>query len=159
MNISEVKMTDAEALLMFCRKLKTEGAEMTFAEADSIEAVELWIEDDHEHLFILRQANQIVALIKARQGRGSKTHSAFLSAAVLEARRGEGLVKTLSHEVYPVLKERGIQIARAYIYSNNHASISAVLKEGFHCSGTVLMHHFNEDNNMWVDDIIFHKFL
>ncbi len=159
MNISEVKMSDAEALLLFCQKLKAEGAEMTFADVDSIEDVQVWIDDDHEHLFILRQANHIVAFIKAKQGRASKSHSAFLSAAVLSSRRGEGHVKRLSQEVYPVLKDRGIQIARAYIYSNNHASISAVLKEGFHCSGTVLMHHFNAETNMWVDDIIFHKFL
>lgn len=159
MNVSEVKMTDAEALFDFCNRLREEHAEMSFADVTSIEDVKAWIEDDHEHMFMMREANHIIALVKAKQGHEGRNHNAFMSAAVLKSRRGEGLVNRLASEVYPRLKERGIKIVRAYIYSNNHASISAVLKEGFHCTGSVHMHHFNEKNKAWVDDLIFHKHL
>lgn len=159
MNISEVKITDAEALYHFCTKLRDEHAEMTFAEVRSIEDVKDWIEDDHEHMFMMREANHIIALVKAKQGHGGKEHSAFMSAAVVKSRRGEGLVSQLAAEVYPRLKERGIKIIRAYIYSNNHASISSVLKEDFHCTGSVHMHHFHKTTQTWVDDLIFHKYL
>lgn len=159
MNISEAKITDAEAIYKFCCKLRDEHAEMSFAEVRSVEDVTKWIEDDHEHIFMMREANHIIALVKAKQGHDGREHSAFMSAAVLKPRRGEGLVSRLSAEVYPRLKERGIKIVRAYIYSNNHSSISSVLKEGFHCTGSVQMHHYHEATESWVDDLIFHKYL
>ncbi len=159
MNISEVKITDAEALYLFCSRLREEHAEMSFAEVQSIEDVKNWIEDDFEHMFMMREANHVIALVKAKQGHEGRKHNAFMSAAVLKSRRGEGLVSQLAEQVYPRLKERGIKIIRAYIYSNNHASISSVLKEGFTCTGSVHMHHYNETTEAWVDDLIFHKYL
>jgi len=159
MNISEVKLKDAHALYDFCCKLRDEHAQMSFAKVENMDDVIEWIENDHEHLFMMREANHIIALVKARQGHDGREHSAFMSAAVVKVRRGEGLVSQLASQVYPRLKERGIKIIRAYIYSNNHASISSVLKEGFQCTGAVHMHHFDEKTESWVDDMIFHKYL
>lgn len=159
MNISEVKLKDAQALYEFCYKLREEHAEMSFAKVEGIEDVIEWIENDHEHLFMMREANHIIALVKAKQGLEEREHSAFMSAAVIKSRRGEGLVSQLAAQVYPRLKERGIKIIRAYIYSNNHASISSVLKEGFQCTGAIHMHHFNKKTQDWVDDMVFHKYL
>lgn len=159
MNISEVQRGDAEDILVFCKRLKEERAEMTFADVEGLDEVLEWIDNPLEHLFVLREANRIVAFLKARQGEGELSHSAFLSAAVLREKRGEGLVNQLSTWSLERLKSRGVKIVRAYVYSNNHASISAVLKDGFHCSGTVQMHHFNSETGMWIDDIIFHKYL
>ncbi len=42
MNISEVKMTDAEALFDFCTRLREEHAEMSFADVTSIKDVISW---------------------------------------------------------------------------------------------------------------------
>lgn len=159
MNASEAKGVDAQTIFEFCLQLKEEGAEMTFAEAQSVEEVKGWIDDPREHIFILREANHIIALIKASQGDHGREHSVFMSAAVKKSRRGEGLVRTLSAYVYPKLRERGILILRAYVYSNNHASINAVLKEGFSCTGAVHMHHKHTDKDQWIDDMIFHKHL
>ena len=57
------------------------------------------------------------------------------------------------------LKENGIKIARAYVYSDNTSSVSTLLKCGFTLSGCVHMHHLDERTNQYVDDLIFHKIL
>ncbi len=159
MNASEAKAIDAQSIYEYCLQLKEEGAEMSFAEVQSVDEVKAWIESPREHIFILREANHIIALIKASQGARGREHSVFMSAAVRKSRRGEGLVRTLSAYVYPILRERGVLILRAYIYSNNHSSINAVLKEGFSCTGAVHMHHRHSETGQWIDDMIFHKHL
>ncbi len=159
MNASEAKITDAQAIFEFCQSLKEEEAEMSFAEIKSIDEVESWLGDSREHLFILRESNRVIALLKARQGGSGREHSAFMSAAVLKSRRGKGLVKSISDFAYPKLHERGMCILRAYVYSNNHASISAVLKEGFSCTGAVHMHHKHPETGAWIDDMIFQKLI
>lgn len=55
------------------------------------------------------------------------------------------------------LRERDIWMIRAYVYSNNTASIASLLSAGFTWAGTVYKHQRDEVTGKWLDDLIFHK--
>lgn len=157
--IRELVKHDVKAMFAFCQALKNEGAIMSFVEIERPEEVMAWIMSETEHIFGMWENDELIAVLKAKQGKSYKKHSVFMTAAVKESHRGEGLIVTLSDYVYPLLRERGIKIARAYIYSDNEGSVRAAKKDGFEYSGCVKMHHYNKDKEIWVDDLIFHKLL
>ncbi len=153
----EVSNQEKEAVYAFCKAIGEEGLKMSFADVDHMDEVVQWIENPREHLFAHMEAGRVIALVKARQGETYKSHSVFMSAAVAKEHRGKRLVQDLSDWVYPQLKDRGIVLARAYVYSDNHSSIAAALRDGYRCTGAVHMHHFDQEAGAWVDDMIFHK--
>lgn len=157
MEFREIEHGDVQRIYAFCESIRREAIKMSFADVSSHAEIEQWIESDRVHVFALFEREAVLALFKAKQGGQYRSHAAFLSAAVRKDRRGQGLVQQLGRLATPILKERGILVARAYIYSDNHASIAAALKDGFHCTGSVHMHHMDQQTGQWVDDMIFHK--
>ncbi|MTI49487.1 GNAT family N-acetyltransferase [Sporosalibacterium faouarense] len=154
-----LRKDDIDQLIAFFRDLNHEGAEVSFSEVEKKEEIESWLNDERMHVFVADYDGEVLGVLRGKQGKVGRDHSCFLTAATNKKYRGHKIAQNLTKYSLSELKEIGVKIARAYIYSNNAASVSTILKCGFTSSGCVHMHHYEEDVERYVDDLIFHKIL
>lgn len=153
-------LSDVEEVWKFLEIIKKENSQVSLVEIPDKEVLEEWLENENLFLYIAECKYQVVGLLRATRGPESyKRHSAILSIAILPEYRNQGIAKELTNTGLEDMKKDGIKIARAYIYSDNISSINTVLRLGFTFAGSVLMHHYNDKLNHYVDDLIFHKIL
>lgn len=143
----------------FFMELKDEGAQITFADIDDVSEIEDMINDKNVFIYVAYHKDKIAGVFRGLRGRKYKNHSAFLTAAVDKRLRGKKIAQRLTSFGLEDMKNHGIKIVRAYVYSDNQSSVSTLLKQGFTLSGCVHMHHYNKKINRYVDDLIFHKIL
>ncbi|OJV63172.1 MAG: hypothetical protein BGO41_10770 [Clostridiales bacterium 38-18] len=147
-----------DAIFELCQRLIEENARMSFTDIENIEHLEKWFNDTNVLLYgKLNEAGQLIAMVKATRGVGNKAHSCYLAAATHPDYRKESQASSLTNEVLDDLKNRGVLIARTYIYSWNHASIKTIEKCGFTLSGRVVMHEYDEITGDYIDDLIYYK--
>jgi ribosomal protein S18 acetylase RimI-like enzyme len=149
---------DAASVMRLIEGLKKESADISLVEIESAKDLKNW-NKDNQVAVVAVDHGEVVAVVKGIIGNGSKSHSAFLTAAVKPGLRSRGIAAKLTDFLNLELVKHGVKIVRAYIYSDNTASIKTVEKQGFILSGRVLMHHFDESNGIYVDDLIYHKLL
>ncbi len=154
-----MKEEDTEQVLSLFSKLQLESAGVSFTEI--IDKVEFEAKKNEKGCFfyVAVKDYQIISVFRGRQGEGNKSHSALLTIAVDPNYRGKHLAKNFTEYCLTDLKNYGVSIARAYVYSDNKPSINALLSAGFTISGCVHQHHKNEKTGDFVDDVIFHKVL
>lgn len=157
--IRELEERDVPKVLSLFSKLSEEMAEVSFVDIATHEQVMEWLDNAHTFVYVAADDDVIMAVIRARRGYGHQEHSAQITVAVDYNFRGNQLAKDVTHFCVDELKKKGVSIVRAQIYSNNLASINTVLGCGFSFAGTLLMHHYDEKNSAFVDDLIFHKIL
>ncbi|WP_026477009.1 GNAT family N-acetyltransferase [Alkaliphilus transvaalensis] len=155
----EMKEEDIQQVVTLFKKLESESAEVSFAEIlDEAELCEK-MKETGCFFYVAEDNGQVVSVFRGKQGEGNKSHSALLTIAVDPNFRGKKMAKTFTQYCLDQLKNNGITLARAYVYSNNKPSINTLLSQGFTFSGCVYQHHKNETTGEFVDDIIFHKIL
>ncbi len=154
-------LKDAPAMLKLFQELKEEGAQVGFTHIQDIEEIQQWIKDKNMILYLAVDANKdkIAGVLRAKRGNSYQQHSAFVTAAVSKVYRGQKIAQVMTNYGTKDLAEKGVKIARTYVYSDNRASLNTLLSCGFTISGTVHMHHFSEETGQYVDDIIVHKVL
>lgn len=142
-------------------QLRTEGAEVSFAEVESKELLESWVENPGHLTYVaMDDDHKLLGVVRGkREMTDEKKHAAFLTAAIHHDARGRGIAADLTNFSLSEMKKRGVIIARIYVYSDNSASLHAIEKLGFTLGGKVLMHHMDLKTGLYVDDIIFHKIL
>ena len=150
---------DIEKTLEFFKELHNEGSLVSFSRVSKKEEIQEWIKDFNIYIYIAELDNKILGVFKGKRGKPGREHSCFLTAAISKKYRGKKIGQGLTNYAVDRLKENGIKIARAYVYSDNTSSVSTLLKCGFTLSGCVHMHHLDERTNQYVDDLIFHKIL
>lgn len=150
---------DVPKVLSLFSKLSEEMAEVSFTDIASHEQVQEWLTNPDTFVYVAADDDVILAVIRARRGFGHQDHCAHITVAVDYNFRGNSLAQELTNYCTEQLKSHGIKIVRAEIYSNNLPSINTVLSCGFSFSGTVLMHHYDEENKTYIDDLMFHKLL
>ncbi len=155
----ELMEKDIPKVISMFSNLNKERVEVSFAEIASMEEIRNWITNPDTFVYVAANGDVISAVLRAKRGSGNKRHSCNLTVAVDYSFRGNSIAKDLTEYALQQLKREGVNIARAYIYSNNKSSINTILSCGFIFSGNVHMHHFDEKSNMYVDDLIFHKIL
>lgn len=155
----ELLLEDIPQVISFFKELKEENAGVSYTECEGPDEIREWIENPNIFVYAALQENSVVGVFKGRSDGGNKSHSAFLTCAVDGRYRGNNIAKEITLYGLEKLKENGIKIARAYVYSDNKPSINTVLSCGFQFSGNVYMHHYDEDKQQYVDDLIFHKLL
>ena len=157
----EARIEDVPEMLRLFQDLKEEKAQVGFACIKGVEDLQEWMEDDNISLYLAvdSEKEKIVGVLRGKRGSTYKHHSAFMTAAVAKNYRGKKIAKMLTDYGLKELTQKGIRIARTYVYSNNKASLNTLLSCGFTISGTVHMHHFSEETGQYVDDIIVHKIL
>lgn len=159
MNITcrDLKKSDAPDLYALFTELKQEKAGVSFTRIESREQAEQLFTQPDIHLFGAFAGDKLIGVFQARQGRDNKTHSCHIAGAVTKEYRGKGISSRMMDYALSRLKERGIWMIRAYVYSNNAASIASLLAAGFTWAGTVYKHQRDEETGKWLDDLIFHK--
>lgn len=155
----EFKKDDIEQTVSFFKDLHEEGAGVSFSSIQQETEIEEWMKDPCIDIYVAEFNNEILGVFRGKKGNPGRDHSSFLTAAISKKHRGQKIGQNLTYYGLDKLKESGVKIARAYVYSNNASSVSALLKCGFTSSGCVHMHHYDEKINQYVDDLIFHKIL
>jgi ribosomal protein S18 acetylase RimI-like enzyme len=153
-------LSDLDGVWRFLETIKAENSQVSLVEIPDKEELKDWLENENLFLYIAECADQIVGLLRGtRANEPYKRHSATLSIATHPEYRNQGIARELTNTGLEDMKKDGITIARAYIYSDNIASVSIILRLGFTFGGSVLMHHYNDKLKHYVDDLIFHKIL
>ncbi|KAB3529225.1 GNAT family N-acetyltransferase [Alkaliphilus serpentinus] len=153
----KMQVGDIPAAVKLFAKLKEERAEVSFAEVLDEEAMREWFNNPSYYLYVAKSNGKLGAVFRCMRGESYKNHSGFLTIAVDPEFRGKHMASSFTRYCLDQLKNEGIQLVRAYIYSDNIPSINTVLKCGFTLSGNVYKHHYKEDKGYYVDDLIFHK--
>ncbi len=153
-------LSDIDKVWEFLELIKAENAEVSLVEVLEKEELLKWLENENLFLYIAEDGEKVLGLLKAIRGTDiTKRHAVFLSIAIHPGYRGMGIAKELTNTSLEDMKKDGVLIARAYVYSDNTASMNTVLRLGFAFAGAVHMHHYNEKTGQYVDDLIFHKIL
>ncbi|KXG74417.1 GNAT family N-acetyltransferase [Thermotalea metallivorans] len=155
----ELTVEDVPKAVLLFRGLAEEQAEVSFAEILSEDEIKKWIIDDNIFAYGAFQGENLLAVLRAVRGRDNRNHAVYLTAAVDKNYRGYKIAKEITLYSLERLKEKGVKIARTYVYSNNRASINTVLSCGFTFAGCVYQHHYDEETKSYIDDLIFHKIL
>jgi len=153
----DLNSTDVPQLYNLCKELKKEKAGVSFARYESLAQVEELFQDQSIHLFGAFSGDKLVGVFQARQGLDNKTHSCHIAGAVTREYRGKRVSSTMMDYALSRLKERGIWMIRALVYSTNTASIASLLAAGITWAGTIYKHQRDEETGRWLDDLIFHK--
>ena len=156
LSITKMLHSDISEVFEFFRDLATEGAKMSFVEIETSKMLEGWV-GDNPMVVIARDSRGIAGVAKGAIGEGNRSHSAMLAAAVRMDLRGQGIAEQVTSSLCEELAKAGITIARAYVYSDNKASIRSLEKMDFILDGRVIAHHFDEKTDEYIDDLIYHK--
>lgn len=160
MELLSVNRSHRQEVFRLCQLLREENARMSFTDIASEEELDQWFDSPEIYLYgAFNTDGQLIGLLKATRGKGNKSHSVYLAAAVHPAYRKQQVAKTLTEYGLTKLKEEGILIARTYIYSWNTASIATIESLGFIQSGRVYMHEYDPDEGGYIDDLIYYKLL
>lgn len=155
-----LESADVANVWSFIALLIAESAEVSFTEISGADEVQSWVNSETEMVFLAYEKDQLLGILKGRRDAcPEKEHAVFLTAAIHPLVRGKHLAKALTEYGLEKMKQRGVLIARIYVYSDNIASLNAVKKLNFDQSGIVKMHHRNLETGLYVDDHIFHKIL
>jgi ribosomal protein S18 acetylase RimI-like enzyme len=161
--LRKLKSEDLDSVWSLIELLKAEGAEMSFSELKTKEELQNFVDNSAQLSYVavtVEEPSRILCLVRGKRDMSKeKSHAAFLAAATHPEVRGSGLAAELTNFALEEMKKVGVNIARIYVYSNNHASLNAVKKLGFVHAGTVLRHHKDQATGEYVDDVIFHKIL
>jgi len=143
--------------------LKSEKCDMSFTDFNSKEEIITLIDNPAYLTYVAiskKEPQRVLSLVMGRRNLSKeKSHAAFLSAATHPNARGKELASKLTNYALKQMKQKRVNIARIYVYSNNKASLNATKKLGFVHAGTILRHHIDPATSEYVDDIIFHKIL
>ncbi|MDK2918057.1 MAG: hypothetical protein PWQ37_790 [Candidatus Petromonas sp.] len=155
----ELKENDIPKVISLFSNLSRERAEVSFVDVASMEEVKEWLKNPNTYVYVAADGDVILAVLRAKRGGDTQNHSCNLTVAVDYSFRGNSIAKELTEYALDILKKDGVKIVRAYVYSNNKASINTILSCGFTFAGNVYMHHYDEKEGVYVDDLIFHKLL
>lgn len=155
----ELKENDIPKVISMFSNLSKEMVKVSFTEIASMEEIRGWIKKPDTFVYVAADGDVISAVLRAKRGKGDKRHSCNLTLAVDYNFRGNSIAKELMEYAIENLKDKGIEILRAHVYSNNKPSINTILSCGFTFAGNVHMHHYDEKMKGYIDDLIFHKIL
>jgi ribosomal protein S18 acetylase RimI-like enzyme len=161
--LRRMKSDDLDSVWVLIEFLKAEGADITFTELATKEEALEWVNNPAQLTYVAMKADEpyrVLCLVKGRRDlTPGKSHAAYLTAATHPDLRGTGLAVELTNYALSQMKNEGVNIARIYVYSDNHASLNTVKKLGFVHAGTVLRHHKDQFTDEYINDLIFHKTL
>jgi len=152
----KAKIEDAKALLELFKALNKEGAKVSF-DFNTDEEMEKWLQDDRCYWYVARERGTIAGVFRGVRGKKGREHGIIMTAAVVKAYRGKNIAEGLTAHALNDIRNDNIKIAYAYVYSNNRASLNTLLNLGFHMAGSVPMHHYDDEKQAYVDDLILYK--
>lgn len=149
--------SDAEMMFDLFQQLKRDGHELTFADVRHPQEIVAWLETESNSLYIARHFQQVIGVLRAVKGKEKTSHACQITIAVSSEYRQQGIAKSLVQYGLSDLKNQGILIARAFVFSDNKPSLNTLLSVGFTITGSIAKHHYNHQKEIYADDIIMHK--
>lgn len=149
--------TDVFEMFELFQQLKSDDHPTTFSDVESPEVVMEWLERKGEYIYLAKLNQQVVGALRGRRGTGIADHACEITIAVSSDYRRQGIAKSLVIYGLSDLKNNGIKVARAQVFSDNKPSLNTLLGAGFSITGSVLKHHFDHYRKVYVDDIILMK--
>lgn len=157
LSFRELNDGDLEALYCLCREMAEEGAGVGFARVAEPSQLKEMLENKRYYLLGAFAQERLVGAFQARRGEPGKEHSCHISGALTKEWRSKGAGKQMLEYALDYLQEQGMWMVRAYVYSNNTPSIATLLSAGFTWAGTAYKHQWDEKEQRYIDDLIFHK--
>jgi len=148
---------DVPKVLSLFGKLSYEMTAVPFAEIAAEEQIAEWIDREDTYVYVAADGDVILAVIRAKRGVDAKSHAATIALAVDESFGGQKFASQLTAFCAQALKDEGVKIMRAFVFSNNHQAIQTVLRCDFTLSGSVRKHHVDVTTGRYIDDLIFYK--
>ena len=148
---------DIPAILELFQSMKNEPHRSTFSDVNNGDQILNWLNQEDYNLYVARTDKKIIGVLRAYQEPDLQRHACLLTIAVSTAYRKQGIGKSLIIYGVADLKNKGILVARALIFSDNKPSINTFLSAGFSITGSILKHHFNHQSGHYVDDLILYK--
>lgn len=148
---------DVPKVLGLFGQLSVEMTSVPFDTVVEAEEIEAWLSRDDIFIYVAADGDLIMAVIRAKKGQGNKSHAAHIALAVDERFGGRKYAQKLTQFCVEALKQEGVHLVRAFVYSNNQSSIETVLSCGFSLSGSVYRHHYDVQSQRYIDDLIFYK--
>lgn len=155
----ELQERDIAKVISLFSNLSREMAEVSFADVASMDEIRGWLKNPNTYVYVAADDDVILGVLRAKRGTGNKKHSGYLTVAVDYNFRGNSVAQDLTNYALDMLKKEGLEIIRAYVYSNNKASINTILSCGFTFTGNIYKHHYDKKSGRYIDDLIFHKIL
>ncbi|MDW7670362.1 MAG: GNAT family N-acetyltransferase [Bacillota bacterium] len=154
---SKPEKNDAELIFDLFQQLKRDSHEVTFAEVENPQEIINWLETDSNSFYIARYNQQVIGVLRAVKGKEKTAHACQITIAVSSEYRQQGIAKSLVQYGLSDLKNQGILIARAFVFSDNKPSLNTLLSVGFTITGSIAKHHYNHQKELYADDIVMHK--
>jgi ribosomal protein S18 acetylase RimI-like enzyme len=151
------EISDAEKMFNLFQQLKRDGHEVTFADVSHPKEIVAWLETENNSFYIARHFEQVIGVLRAVKEIGKTAHACQITIAVSSEYRQQGIAKSLVQYGLSDLRNQGLLIARAYVFTDNKPSLNTLLSVGFTITGSIVKHHYNHQKEIYVDDIIMHK--
>lgn len=155
MTYRKLDQRDHKKLLELIRELKAEGHDLSVYEylANTIRLRTHLREQVFTGAF---DGEKLVGMLRARIDK-SHSHKCKLCMGFTEHHRGQGLALKLFEASVEAMKNAGLQVIHALIFSDNGPSIAFARKCGFEYTGRFPLHHLREGKP--VDDLIYTYYL
>ena len=149
--------SDAGAIFELFQKMKSDRHFVSFTSAEYPDEIAVWLAETDNDFYIAKSNEQAVGVLRAVRGTGDTSHSSEITIAVSPEFRDQGVAKTLLLYGLADLKASGVTIVRAFVFSDNRASLNMLLAIGFTITGSIVKHHYQPRLSMYVDDVILYK--
>ena len=155
--LRSMEMRDVPKVLGLFGQLSVEMTSVPFDTVADEAQIATWLDRDDTFVYVAADGDLILAVIRAKRGQNNKAHAAHIALAVDERFGGRKFAVQLTYFCIDALKDEGVQLVRAFVYSNNQSSIETVLSCGFSLSGAVYKHHYDLQTDRFIDDLVFYK--
>lgn len=154
MEIRQLTEQDEQQLLDLLEKLSAEGHDLSVIRMPK----ETGYQKDLQHAVYLGAFDDDAMVGVYRASIPEKApHKCSLCIGLTAPYQGKDVALQFFEAGLPLLKERGVEVIHAWIYSFNMASIAFAEKVGFEEYGKVPVHHYRDGEA--VDDLLYAYFL
>jgi ribosomal protein S18 acetylase RimI-like enzyme len=149
--------SDAGAIFELFQKMKNDRHFVSFSSAVHPDEIAAWLEESENDFYIAKSNEQAVGVLRTVRGIGNTSHSCEITIAVSPEFRDQGVAKSLLLYGLADMKTSGVTVARAFVFSDNKASLNMLLAIGFSITGSIIKHHYQPKLARYVDDVILSK--
>lgn len=158
MEFSTAKADDIPNIVTYYKNLYKENINKR-EDMHSHILVDSWLNTSNIRLYLLYEGDNLVSIIRVNIGENNKSHSAYMNVSTKLTYRNLGYAKKNMEYAMKCLRAEGIKILRVKVLSWNKPAIARVEKSGFILSGRIVMDHYDQECEDYIDILLYHKFL
>lgn len=136
--LREPKIGDAKSSLDYINELVREGAPIIIDKVTTLEEERKWLRRQIEDIkkkqnvtLVAEKNGEIVSICQLWRRPYRMSHIADFGISVKKKYRGIGIAEKISHEVFRIANDKGIEIVRSWVFEDNEPSKALLKKLGF----------------------------